>query len=147
MEKQPNQYRKASFEIKDFLKAMRDWGLAALTKLNKSEQVQVVNWAQDVFDQYASVVEQYPHKIKDLAALPFEKDEIKTAIKTLLPAYLEKGSEDLLNELKDKYVGLGAFQKIDQTESVLIDLIISEQKVLLEDITAYLIELKMLREK
>jgi hypothetical protein len=34
-----------------------------------------------------------------------------------------------------------------QTETVLIELIMSEQKVLLEDITTYLNELKMLREK
>jgi hypothetical protein len=65
--------------------------------LTQKEQVQVANQAQEVFDQYASVIEQNPQKIKDFVVLSFEKDEIKTAIKTLLPAYLDKGSEDLLN--------------------------------------------------
>ena len=54
---------------------------------------------------------------------------------------------DNLSQLKNKYVGLGAFQEMGQTETVLIDLIISEQKALLEDIAAYLNRLKMLQEK
>ena len=144
MESQPNQNRKASFEIKDFLKAMRDRGLAALTDMTQKEQVQVVNWAQDVFNRYRIVIKKHPGKIKNSSDLPFPKEEIRLAIKVLLPAYLDKASVEVLDELKEKYVGLGAFQKMDQPEDVLMELIISEQKILLEEINAFINDLSTL---
>ena len=76
--------------------------------------------------------------------LPFPKEEIRLAIKVLLPAYLDKASVDVLDELKEKYVGLGAFQKMGQPEDALMELIISEQKILLEEINAFINDLSTL---
>jgi hypothetical protein len=103
-------------------------------------------------------------KIKNIDDLPFPKEEIKVAIKTLITAYAAKDSKDILAMLKDQYVRLSTFQKLNQEDKDTIikeaaevdstsDLsatslfptyqkymqyVISEQKVLLEDINTFL---------
>ncbi len=159
------------FEVKDFLKKLRKRGVSALIDLSKDEQAIVINWAQDVINQYGSILKKYPMKIKNIVELPFPKQDIKIAIKILLPAYIAKGSDDIVNLLKDRYVSLSAFQemsrkdketvikesneidqKLESTDSArfpiyhkYMELIISKQKVLLEDINAYINDLQALK--
>jgi hypothetical protein len=147
MKNQPNHNPEASFEKKVFLKAMRDRGFEALMEMTQTEQIQVVNWAQEVFNQYRTVVDEHPEKIKNSYDLPFPKEEIRIAIKVLLPAYLDQASTNTLNELKEKYVALGYFQDPDLSENVVMDLVMSEQKVLQEDINVFINDLPTLGNK
>lgn len=155
--------------VEDYIKDFRHKGISAIANRSKDEQTIIVNWAQDVVDQYGSFLKEYPMKIKNLVDLPYPKEAIKIAIKTLLPAYLAKGSDDIINLLKDRYVGLGAFQEISQEDKEIIinesneidekpettdtplfptyhkymQLIISDQKILLEDINSFISDLKI----
>jgi len=53
--------------------------------------------------------------------LPAPKDEIKIAIKILLSAYVIKKSEKKVNILKDYFIRIGSFQKIDLEEKKIIE--------------------------
>jgi hypothetical protein len=141
METKENHKQNALFEKKAFINAVRERGFAALTEMTQTEQVQVVNWAQDVFNQYRNVIDKHPEKIKSSADLPCHKEEIRIAIKTLLPAYLNPASKNTLQELKEKYVALASFQERDQPEDAVMNLVISEQKVLQDDINLYIMDL------
>jgi hypothetical protein len=153
----------------DILKQLRNDGVSALVRLEKDEQVQVINWAQDIVNQYGSILKENPVKIRNLTDLPCPKEDLKTAIKVLLPAYIAKGSDDILNLLKDRYIRLGAFQeireedketivketnKIDQntesTETALfptyqkyMEIIISEQKILLDEVNSFIDDIQI----
>jgi hypothetical protein len=155
--------------VEDYIKDFRCKGISTLANLNRDGQSIIVNWAQDVVDQYGSFLKEYPMKIKNVVDLPYPKEKIKIAIKTLLPAYLAKGSDDIVNLLKERYVGLGAFQEISQedketiikesneideksesTDSSLfptyhkyMQLIISDQKIFLGDINSFINDLKI----
>jgi hypothetical protein len=157
------------FVIEDFLKQFRKDGVSALADLDKDDQAQVVNWAQDVVNQFGSILKENPMKIKNLVDLPCRKEDLKIAIKVLLPAYIAKGSDDILNLLKDRYIRLGAFQeireedkdtivketnKIDQntesTETALfptyqkyMEIIISEQKILLDEVNSFIDDIQI----
>jgi hypothetical protein len=155
--------------IEDYIKDFGHKGISALTNRSKDEQTIIVSWAQDVVDQYGFFLKEYPMKIRNLVDLPYPKENIKIAIKSLLPAYLAKGSDDIVNLLKDRYVRLSTFQVISQddketiikevdeidqkSESIDISLfptyhnymqiIISEQKILLEDINFFINDMKI----
>jgi hypothetical protein len=155
--------------IYHYIKNFRQKGLSVLSDMSKGEQTIFVNWAQDVVDRYGHLLLENPSKIKNVADLPCPKGDLKIAIKVLLPAYLVKGSDDIVDLLKDRYVGLGAFQEISQEdregiieESAEIDqnsespnnslfsayqkymqLILSEQKILLDDINAFIDDLQI----
>jgi hypothetical protein len=114
-------------------------------------------------------LQDYPAKVKDIAELPCPREDLKIAIKVLLPAYLAKGSDEIVDLLKDRYVRLSAFQAINREdkeaikkESIKIDqkpvpadsslfpnyqkymqTIISEQTIFLEDITTFIDDLQM----
>ena len=159
--------------IEDYIKEFRQKGISAVADMSKQAQTIIVNWAQDVVDRYGSMLQEYPTKIKNLADLPCPKEDLKIAIKVLLPAYLAKGSDDIVKLLKDRYVRLSAFQEISQEdkntiikESVEIDqnsestdtslflayhkymeLIISEQNILHEDINTFFNDLQSLKKK
>lgn len=165
----PQKNEKPLVAIEDFIKDFRHKGISALANLSKNEQTLIVNWAQDIVDQYGSVLMEYPVKIKNLFDLPCPKENIKIAIKTLLPAYLTKGSDDIVNLLKERYVRLSAFQEIstedketiikeaneidqksESTDTSLfptyhkyMQIIISEQKILLEEINTFINDLQI----
>jgi hypothetical protein len=150
--------------LEKYIKDFSEKGIASLSKLSTDEQRFVVNWAQDVVDQYGSALKEHPMKIKNIDDLPFPKEEIKVAIKTLITAYAAKDSKGILAMLKDQYVRLSTFQKLNQedkdttikeaaemnstsdlsgtslfpTYQKYMQLVISEQKVLLEDINTFL---------
>jgi hypothetical protein len=113
---QPKGSENPPFVIEDFLKQFRKDGVSALADLDKDDQAQVVNWAQDVVNQFGSILKENPMKIKNLVDLPCRKEDLKIAIKVLLPAYIAKGSDDIVTLLKDKYVRLSAFQDISQED-------------------------------
>ena len=153
----------------DFIKDFRKNGMAAIVGLDQGKQTDIVNWAQDKVDHYGSILQDYPAKVKDIAELPCPREDLKIAIKVLLPAYLAKGSDEIVDLLKDRYVRLSAFQAINredkeaiQKESIKIDqqsvpadsslfptyqkymeIIISEQTIFLEDITTFVDDLQM----
>lgn len=161
--------REAQAMIDYFIKDFKKKGIITLANMSKDEQTIIINWAQDVVDRYGSVLKEYPLKIKNLIDLPCPKENIQIAIKTLLPAYVAKGSDDIVNLLKDRYVRLSAFQDIGQedkgniikesnefdqtsesTDTSLfsayqkyMQIIISEQKILLEDINTFINDLQI----
>jgi len=166
---QPKRNENPSSVIENFIRQFRNDDVSALVHLDKDEQTQVVNWAQDVVNQLGSVLKEKPMKIKNLVELPCPKEDFKIAIKVLLSAYITKGSDDTVKLLKDRYVSLGAFQEISQEdkESVItkideidqkaesadtallrtfqkyMELIISEQSVLLDDINTFINDLDL----
>ena len=158
--------------ISDYIKNFRQKGLSIISDMRKDEQTIFVNWAQDVVDRYGHILQENPSKIKNVADLPCTKEDLKIAIKVLLPAYLAKGSGDTVDLLKDRYVRLGAFQEISQedkdaiikefdeidqksesTDTLLfstyqkyMQLVISEQNIFLEDINTFVDDLKIQKE-
>jgi hypothetical protein len=67
--------------------------------MRKSDIKIIANWAYEVFNDYSTVLEDFPMKIKSNAELPSPKQDIKLAIKILLPTYLSKGSGDMVDPL------------------------------------------------
>jgi hypothetical protein len=158
--------------IEDYLKGFKQKGLVILSDMSKEEQAVFVNWAQNVVDRYGSLLLENPSKIKNVADLPCPKEDLKVAIKVLLPAYLAKGSDDVVELLKDRYVRVGAFQEISQEDKDAIikesddidqksdsvdtslfstyqkymQVIISEQNILLEDINTFVDDLQIQKE-
>ena len=159
---------KRSPVIEDFIKDFRNNKMAAIANLDEERQTIIVNWAQDLVDLYGSLLQDYPAKIKDAADLPCQREDLKIAIKVLLPAYLAKGSDDTVDLLKDRYVRLSAFQSIGREDKAIINnktndydqisrpadsslfpayqkymqIIISEQNVFLEEINTFISDLK-----
>jgi hypothetical protein len=150
--------------IDAYIDAFRKAGLSALTELGNDDQAAIANWAQDVVNRYGAILVEYPLKLNDAKDLPHTKETIKIAIKTLLSAYVLKGMDDSISLLKDRYVRLSTFQEIDPEDKKTIfrtvndenqtspptdtslmpahqkymQLALSEEKILLEDITAFL---------
>jgi hypothetical protein len=146
--------------IYDHIKNFRQKGLSVLSDMSKGDQA--------VVDRYGDLLQKNPSKIKNVADLPCPKEDLKIAIKVLLPAYLAKGSDDIVDLPKDRYVRLGAFQEISQEdkdaiikESDEIDhksestdtsffstyqkymqIVVSEQKTLLDEINAFIHDLQ-----
>ena len=150
--------------IDAYIDSFRKAGLTALTELGDDDQAAIANWAQDVVNRYGAILVEYPMKINDAKDLLHTKETIKIAIKTLMPAYVLKGMDDSISLLKDRYVRLSTFQEIDPEDKKTIfrtvndenqtspppdtslmpahqkymQLALSEEKILLEDITAFL---------
>ena len=169
LQAQPKRGKNPSSVIEDFLKQFRKAGISVLADLDKDDQAQIVNWAQDVVNQFGSILKENPMKIKNLVDLPCPKEDLKIAIKVLLPAYLAKGSDEVVSLLKDRYVRLSAFQEIsqvdkdtiirevnntdpksDSTENELfptyhkyMEVVVSEQKLLIDEIKIYINDLQI----
>jgi hypothetical protein len=169
LQAQPKRGKNPSSVIEDFLKQFRKDGISVLADLDKDDQAQIVNWAQDVVNQFGSILKENPMKIKNLVDLPCPKEDLKIAIKVLLPAYLAKGSDEVVSLLKDRYVRLSAFQEIsqvdkdtiirevnntdpksDSTENELfptyhkyMEVVVSEQKLLIDEIKIYINDLQI----
>jgi hypothetical protein len=151
--------------IDDLLKKLRQKGLSVISAINKNDMKKIANWANEVFNDYTTALADFPMKIKSIEELPCSKQDVKLAIKILLPTYLSKGSDDVVDLLKDRYVRLSAFQDIsmedketiirefneiekETTDRLLfpnyykyIDLMVAEQNALVEDINSYIEDL------
>jgi hypothetical protein len=161
--------KKPPLKIEALVSGLRKKGITTIYSMSAEEQTQIATWAQEVFDAYGSVIERYTGKIKDLSALPCSKQDIKIAIKVLLPIWCARESEKMVDLLQDRYIRLSAFQEITeedkdafigevnnshhkldatdiQTSSVdhkYMDIILAEQKVLLNEINAYINDLQI----
>ena len=164
---------KTSSKVQDLLDEIKDKGFFALAHLSEENQVMITHWAQGVFDRYESVLADQPSKIKNIVELPASKQELKMAIKILLTVYVLKESNEKVDSLKDRYISIGAFQDIDLDDkekifyevsnieeelesdyaSVFpeyhkhIEVIISEQNVLLDDVNNFINDLLELKNK
>ncbi|MGD9078536.1 MAG: hypothetical protein PVG96_04310 [Desulfobacterales bacterium] len=169
-ETQPIKNECSTSVIDDLLKKLREKGLSVISAINKNDMKKIANWANEVFNDYTTALADFPMKIKSIEELPCSKQDIKLAIKILLPTYLSKGSDDMVDLLKDRYVRLSAFQEISKedkktliresheiekengtTDRLLfpnyykyIDLMVAEQNALIEDITSYIEDLPYL---
>lgn len=162
----------SSSEIETLLNELRKTGVTAILAMTKNTQITVSNWAHDLVNQYNAILKNNPMKLKDITELPSSKMDVKLAIKLLLLASVEKGLKDnTVVDLRDKFISLGAFQAIDQKDNVKLmkyigdiqkksmepdtasfpelnkymDLIISEQKVLLEEINSYIEDIRKIK--
>jgi len=150
---------------------LRNKGIAAFRQLNDDEQKRVWQWCNEVVRQYRGVLETDPRNIRNVASLPFPKEDIRLALKMLLPLYISKGMHSMVRKLKNAYQETGTFQTIDpQDQAVLstettrrgkqiskrqysdvdranekyMGLVISEKKGLLQDINNFVNELEAL---
>jgi len=155
--------------IYDYIRGFRKKNLSILSDMTKDEQTFFVSWAQNIVDRYGYLLPENPSKLKNVADLPCSKEDLKIAIKLLLPAYLAKNSDDTADLLKDMYVSLGAFQEISpaDTETILVEIdgidaksestdtslfstyqnymqiVVSEQKILVDEINAFISDLQI----
>ena len=155
----------SSSEVEVLLNELRKTGITAILTMNKNAQITVSNWAHDIVNQYDAILKNNPMKLKDIGELPCSKMDAKLAIKLLLLESVEKGLKDnTVVKLKDTFVRLGTFQSIDQEDiskltkhlsdiqkqpmdadissfpelNKYMDLILSEQKALLEEINSFI---------
>ena len=158
--------------ISSRLKAdLKNKGISAFKQLSDDEQKRVWQWCNEVVRQYRGVLETDPRNIRNVESLPFPKEDIRLALKMLLPLYISKGMHSMVRKLKNAYQETGTFQTIDlQDQAVLstettrkekqvskkqysdvdrandkyMERIISEKKGLLQDINNFVNELEAL---
>ena len=162
----------SSSEVGALLNKLRKTGIIAILNMNKKSQMTMSSWAHDIVNQYNAVLKNNPMKLKNITELPCSKMDAKLAIKFLLLGSVEKGSDDnTASNLKDKFISLGSFQSIDQKDIVnlmkyirdikkksmdanifslpefnkYMDLIISEQKALLDEINSFIEDIRKIK--
>ena len=142
----------SSSALDTLLNSLRKKGITAILTMDKKAQLTLSNWAHDLMNQYHAVLKSNPMKIKDIMKLPCSKLDAKLAIKILLMASAKKALEDdVVVDLKNKFVSLGSFQSIDKQDLLKLmdvssipqlnkymNLIISEQKALLHEINGFI---------
>jgi hypothetical protein len=158
-------------KIENLLNVIKVNGFFALVQMNEENKFLITRWAKDIYDRYLSVLDEHPAKIKNIFDLPASKQEIKIAIKILLSAHVIKQADEMVDTLKQRYISIGAFQDIDpddkeeiiekandksqQLESAYeslfpnyhkyMEVIITEQNALLEDVNNFINDLIELR--
>lgn len=164
--------KNSSSEVGALLNKLRKAGIIAIFTMNKNSQMKMSTWAHDIVNQYSVTLKNSPMKLKNITELPCSKMDIKLAIKLLLLVSVEKGlNGNTVVKLKDKFVSLGSFQSIDQKDIVKLikyisdiqtksidantlsfpeldkymDLIISEQKALIEEINSFIEEFRKIK--
>jgi hypothetical protein len=153
----------SSSEIETILNTLRKRGVTAILTMNKKAQMTMSNWAHDLMNQYNAVLKNNPMKLKDISRLPCSKIDAKLAIKLLLMASVKKDTEpDTVVDFRNKFVSLGSFQSVDQRDLLKLmdvdvssfpglnkymNLIISEQKVLLHEINSFIEDIRKIKKK
>jgi len=162
----------SSPDIEALLNRLRKMGVTELLTMNKKAQTTLSYWAHDLVKKYSTVLKNNPMKLKDITKLPSSKLDVKLAIKLLILASVKKGPEDsTVVNLRDKFISLGSFQSVDQEEILRLmqhsrtvhkksmgvdmsslpglnkymDLIISEQKVLIEEINSFIEDIRKIK--
>ena len=102
--------------IKNYIRAFREAGIIALAKMSEQARSRVLQWAQGVVEQYRAYLKESRLQIKSAVNLPHPKENIKIAIKTLLPACMATESDENLDLMKDMYIRLSEFQEISQED-------------------------------
>ena len=169
-----NTKESSSSEAGVLLNKLRKTGIIAILNMNKKSQMIMSNWAHDIVNQYNAVLKKNPMKLKNITELPCSKMDAKLAIKLLMLGSVEKGLDNnSASNLRDKFISLGSFQSIDQKDIVKLmkyirdikeksmdantfslpgfnkymDLIISEQKALLEEINSFIEDIIKIKKK
>jgi hypothetical protein len=167
-----NDKESSSSEAGALLNKLRKMGIIAILNMNKKSQMTMSNWAHDIVNQYNAVLKNNPMKLKNITELPCSKMDAKLAIKFLMLGSVEKGLDDnMASNLRDKFISLGSFQSIDQKDVVKLmkyirdikeksmenntfslpgfnkymDLIISEQKALVEEINSFIEDIRKIK--
>lgn len=162
----------SSSELETLLNKLRKRGITAILKMDKKAQIIVSNWANDLVNQYSAILRKNPMKLKNIANLSCSKMDVKLAIKILLLVSVEKIQENnTVVKLRDKFVSLGSFRSIDEEDTIKLmkytrdiqnksmeaetlpfpelnrymDLILSEQKALLEEINGFIEDIRKIK--
>jgi hypothetical protein len=159
--------------IKNFIDEIKDAGIFAIAHESEQKQAIITKWAQDISDRYLSVLKKHPAKIRNIVELPVSKEEVKIAIKISLISHVMRKSDEMVEILKDRYISIGEFQDIDPDDKEIIieevsnidqqlesayesvfpnyhkymEVIISEQNTLLEDVNNFINDLKELKKE
>jgi hypothetical protein len=157
-----------SSKLESLLRDFRRKGLIAFKDMNEKRQKAVINWSKNVIRQYTYLIANDLSNIKDIADLPYPKEDIKLAIKMMLPIYISNGPQSMIKKLKLAYQELGSFQQIDlgDNNEILspatskdtnatkkireslpnydeyLEITISERKILFQEIDNYVEDLK-----
>jgi hypothetical protein len=147
---------------------LKNKGILAFKQMADEEQKKVWDWSRQVIQQYRIALEGDQSNIRDIEDLPFPKEDIKLAIKISLPLYLSKDMQSVVKMLKTAYKDIGTFQRINDAEKKELqsrvdpkrraskqngeatyplsdkytELIVSEQKALLQEISDFIIDLE-----
>jgi hypothetical protein len=144
-------------------------GIVAFRQLTDDEQKRVWQWCNEVVQYYRAVLETDPKNIRNVESLAFPKEDIKLAMKMLLPLFISKDMHSMVRKLKNAYQEIGTFQTIDpkdreylcaiatsrakvnsntqypelvRAKDKYMELVISEKKGLLQEINNYVNELE-----
>ena len=150
-----------SSEVPELLNKLRTTGITSIFSMDKKAQMTMLTWAHDSMKQYNDILKNNPMKVKNVTELPCSKMDAKLAIKLLLIESAKKGLEDnMVADLRDKFVSLGTFQSINQKDIKILmrsdtssfpesnkymDLIISEQKALLGEISSFIEDIRKIK--
>ena len=164
--------KNSSSELEELLNKLRKTGITGILNMDKNSQITVSNWANDLVNQYSAILKNNPMKLKDIADLSCSKMDVKLAIKIMLLTSVEEVQEDnTVDKLRDKFVSLGSFRTIDQEDTLKLmkythnsqkdsmdaetssfpelnkymDLILSEQKALLEEINRFIEDIRKIK--
>lgn len=150
---------------------LKNRGIMVFRQMSDDEQKKVWNWSKEVVQQYRSVFEAHPSNIRNIEDLPFPKEDIKLAIKLLLPLYISKDMQSMVKMLKTAYREMGTFQAIDDSvknellssadpkrraspqdnntpyplSDKYTEIIVSEQKALLQEINDFVTDLESIK--
>lgn len=138
-------------------------GFYELAQMTPENQASVAKWAKGIYEQYTLVLEKNPLKIRNINELSVSKQDVKLSIKILIATYYLKGAEKTVNKLRDQYISLGSFQKINHEDKKKItgdgnqfeqelasiypeyhkylEIIISEQDALIDDLNIFISDL------
>jgi hypothetical protein len=164
----------SSSSFDTLLNTLRKTGITSILTMNKKAQMMMSSWARDLVSQYNAVLKNNPMKLKDITKLSCSKIDAKLAIKLLLMASVTKDTEDgMVVDLRNKFVSLGSFQSIDQKDLLKLkkyiggiqkksmsadvssfpelnkymNMIISEQKVLLHEINSFIEDIRKIKKE
>ena len=164
--------KNSSSDLEELINKLRKTGITAILNMDKKAQLTLSNWANDLVNQYSAILKNNPVKLKDIADLSCSKMDVKLAIKILLLVSVEKVQEDnTVIKLRDKFVSLGSFRSIDEEDTIKLmkytrdiqnksmdaetlpfpelnkymDLILSEQKALFEEINGFIEDIRKIK--
>jgi hypothetical protein len=145
-------------------------GISAFKDLQTKDQKALINWSEKITREYTNLVDNDLSNVKDITALPHPKDDIKIALKIILPVYISGGPPRMIKRLKLAYQELGSFQQINPGDKKTIlnptaikdadsstkisdclatydrylEIAISERKILFQEIENYIEDVKYL---
>ena len=74
-----------SNKLEKLLKDFKRKGLSAFKNMNEEEQKALISWSKNVTRQYTNLIGNDLSNIRDKKDLPYAREDIKFAIKLMLP--------------------------------------------------------------